>query len=48
MYVNDLHPTTSTFATFWKKAYYLGIKDFNNFPANLKIVSNELQQFRPD
>jgi hypothetical protein len=30
-----------------KRAYYFAIRVFNHLPSSLKILSNELKQFRP-
>ena len=42
----DLHPPISKLTTFQKVAYYFGIKVLKLLPPSLKILSNELKQFR--
>jgi hypothetical protein len=43
----NLHPPVSNLAIFQKGVYFSGIKLFNHLPPNIKILSNEINLFKP-
>jgi hypothetical protein len=43
----DFHFPTTRLTSFKEGAYFMGMKIFNHFPSDIKILSNRIELFKP-